>query len=339
MIRSLDGYIAASEGSVSVRCAERVARSAGPPGALVLLAACLSSCGGGRAATPPKPSVVRYLTPASPRAFSAGLIERIEAAIPDVTVEAVHTSGSLVVLSSLQQAKGDFGFSLADVAYLAYRKGLDGEPYPHSKLRAIAVRWMSTMYPMVPRDGHLRSIADLKGLRVGIVQPGSAGELLTRLLLEAHGLTYHDLRPVFSEPETLAERIHNGDLDAAMYPATPLNDVNQVLDRFGLKVVALDRDIVRRLQAEYPFIKSVSLDTGLVGSNGRLSVGVDSVLVCREDLDEQMAYDLTRVFYSILKDMARTQPGVDPNSAAAAPIPLHPGAARFYREQQVLNES
>jgi uncharacterized protein len=307
----------------------------------VLIAGISTACGTGQSTSSSSstPRVVRYLTPASPGAFSAGLTDRMRSAMPDVTVESVHTSGSLVVLSMLQQGQGDFGFSLADVAYLAYRKGLDGEPFPHANLRAVAVRWMSTMYALAPGDGHIRAIADLKGLRVGIVEPGSAGELLTRLLLEAHGLSYDDIHPVFTQPDLLAQRVHNGELDAAMYPATPLNNLDQLIDRFQLRAVELDRAVVRRLQAEYPFIKSVSLDTGLVGSSGRLSVGVDSVFVCRADLDEQVVYELTRVFYAILSDMARTQPGVDPNTAAAAPIPLHPGAARFYREQQVLNES
>ena len=138
----------------------------------VLLAIVATACGAGQATTSSRPRVVRYLTPASPGAFSAGLTERMRLAMPDVEVESVHTFGSLVVLSSLQQGKGDFGFSLADVAYMAYRKGLDGEPYPHANLRAVAVRWMSTMYALVPAGGRIRSIADLKGLRVGIVAAG-----------------------------------------------------------------------------------------------------------------------------------------------------------------------
>lgn len=308
-----------------------------------LVCACVAvataACGAGPAGEPAADPVLRYLTPASPGAFSAGLTERVRSAMPDVHVESVHTSGSLVVLSSLQQGKGDFGFSLADVAYMAYRKGLDGEAFPHDNLRAVAVRWMSTMYALVPRDGAIHSVSDFRGLRVGIVGPGSAGELLTRLLLEAHGLTYDQLRPVFSEPERLASRIKAGELDAAIYPATPLSDVAAMMETYGLRAVELDRDVVRRLQAEYPFVKSVSLESGLVGSSGRLSVGVDSVLVTRANLDERLVYGLTRVIHSILSDMARTQPGVDPNTAAAAPIPLHPGAARFYRERQVLNES
>jgi len=305
----------------------------------VVLSGVLAAACGSHDPGTPAPRILRYLTPASTGAFSAGLTGRVQTAMPDVDVQSVHTSGSLVVLSRLQQGTGDFGFSLADVAYMAYRKGLDAEPYPHANLRAIAVRWMSTMYALVPRDGALKSVSDFRGLRVGIVQPGSAGELFTRILLEAHGLSYDNVFPVFTEPEALAAGIKNGTLDAAMYPATPLNDVNSVMERFRLRAIELDRAVVRGLQAEFPFIKSVSLDTGLVGSSGRLSVGVDSVLVCRADLDEQLVYGLTRVFYSILSDMSRTQSGVDPNTAAAAPIPLHPGAARFYREQQVLNES
>ncbi|MGC4083248.1 MAG: TAXI family TRAP transporter solute-binding subunit [Vicinamibacterales bacterium] len=307
---------------------------------VVSLALIAASCGrAGHASADAQSRVIRYLTPASPGAFSAGLIDRMRSAMPGVGVESVHTSGSLIVLSSLQQGKGDFGFSLADVAYMAYRKGLDGEPYPHGNLRAVAVRWMSTMYAFVRRDGSIRSVADFKGRRVGVVQPGAAGELLARLLLEAHGLTYDDVQPVFTAPEQLAAHVASGQLDAAIFPATPLIDVGRVIGRFELRTVELDRDVVRRLQGEYPFVKSVSLDTGLVGSSGRLTVGVDSVLVCRADLDEQLVYELTRVFYSILSDMSRTQSGVDPNTAAAAPIPLHPGAARFYRERQVLNES
>src|SRR5215467_1250874 len=72
-----------------------------------------------------------YLTPSN-GSFSSDLVARVKAALPSVDVVNEETSGSLVVLSSLQEGKGDFGFSLADAAYLAYRHGIEPNPYPHT---------------------------------------------------------------------------------------------------------------------------------------------------------------------------------------------------------------
>jgi TRAP-type uncharacterized transport system substrate-binding protein len=107
----------------------------------------------------------------------------------------------------------------------------------------------------------------------------------------------------------------------------------------GMRVVPLDRDALQTLQGQFPFVKTVALDRDGLGSRDQFTVGVDSVLVCRADLDDQTAYALTKAFYGLLSDAAKTQPGIDPDNASATPIPLHPGAARFYREQEVLNES
>lgn len=284
------------------------------------------------------PVTLRYMT-AGPGEFSSRLAQRVQEALPEAQVQSIATTGSLVVLSALQEGRGEFGFSFSDVAYLAYRKGLDSEPFPHTNLRAIAVRWMSTMYALVPEDSPVTSLHGLVGRRVGIVQAGNAGELLTRFILEAHGLHYVDVQPIFMEAQRLGDALARHQLDAAMLPATPLIDVDALLSARHLRKIALDRAAVEKLQAEYPFIKSVSLDTGFVSSIGRLSVGVDSVLVCRADLDESIVYSLTRVFYGILSELAHTQQDIDPGEAAATPIPLHPGAARFYREREVLNES
>jgi TRAP-type uncharacterized transport system substrate-binding protein len=73
----------------------------------------------------------------------------MKAALPDFDVVNEETSGSLVVLSSLQEGKGDFGFSLADAAYVAYRHG-SNRIRPHTNVRAIAVRWVNSFYAIVP---------------------------------------------------------------------------------------------------------------------------------------------------------------------------------------------
>ena len=62
-------------------------------------------------------------------------------------------------------------------------------------------------------------------------------------------------------------------------------------------------------------------------------------LVCRRDLDETLVYDLTRRFFEALPSLSSSQGAlrfIDLDQAPATPIPLHDGAARFYRERELL---
>lgn len=285
------------------------------------------------------PQVLRYLSWTSTRSpFTVELVARFNA-IPNVRVMTEETSGSLAVLSILQQGRGDFGFSLADVAYGAYRRGIEPDLRPHKNLRAIAVRWVNTLSFAVPGDSSVRSVEDLRHKRVGIVPPGAAGELLTRIVLEAHGLTYSDLQPAFVENDQMIPEIRRGALDAAIMLGTPVSERGPEIRQLGLRRVPIRRDIINKVRASYPFVKRMVDPDSEAGSGGEIeTVGVDSVLICRRELSEPLAYQLTKEFYALLTQVARSQPQarIDPEQASATPIPLHPGAARFYREREIL---
>jgi TRAP transporter TAXI family solute receptor len=308
---------------------------------VLVVSAGLAGCRQTAAAAPRRTlRYLTYLTPNSTGSFSADLVARVKTALPNVDVVNEETSGSLVVLSSIQEGKGDFGFSLADAAYVAYRRGLEPNLTPHTNVRAIAVRWINALYAVVPRESSYKTMADFRGKRVGIMPRGSAGELLTRLVLEAHGVQYSDVTPTFVDVDQLTE-LREGRLDVAILTATPVSNLDADVAKSGLRVVPLQPDVVSRVRGQYPFVKIVPLERDLTGKPDLVTVGVDSVLVCRADLDESVVYELTKAFYVLLSDRARAQPGVaiDPSNMSATPIPLHPGAARFYREQEVLNES
>jgi TRAP-type uncharacterized transport system substrate-binding protein len=68
------------------------------------------------------------------------------------------------------------------------------------------------------------------------------------------------------------------------------------------------------------------------------TVGGTTVLICRKDIDEELAYQLTSGLFGALPDLARAvAPAelVDEEEFPTTPIPLHAGAARFYRERQI----
>ena len=98
---------------------------------------------------------------------------------------------------------------------------------------------------------------------------------------------------------------------------------------------------MRRIRADYPFLKPAIIPRGTyTGQTGDIAtVGVDNVLVCREDLPEEIVYRLTKAFFAALPELSRVHAAamlIDPDQAPATPIPLHPGAARYYREREIL---
>jgi len=69
------------------------------------------------------------------------------------------------------------------------------------------------------------------------------------------------------------------------------------------------------------------------------TIGVDSLLICRKDLDESIVYDLTKHFFEALPALSSSLDALrfmDLDESPATPIPLHDGAARYYRERELL---
>jgi len=69
------------------------------------------------------------------------------------------------------------------------------------------------------------------------------------------------------------------------------------------------------------------------------AVGADGLLVCRGDVREDLVYQLTKEFFAQRPARAHSHGEaalIDPERGPATPIPLHPGAARYYREREIL---
>lgn len=245
--------------------------------------------------------------------------------------------GSVVVVSQLQRGEGDVGLAQADVVYQAFRQGTPEDQRPHQRLRGVAVGGLNRLLIYARRDAGLSRIVDLRGKRVGILPPGTAGEVLTRVVLEASGLTFQDFEKrvhsfremgSFFDPEQLDAMIIVGNVD----PNTIIAPVSPA----ALKLLPVDRDVLDKLRGEYPFIQPVEVlwrndDSGIQTVQ---SAGADSLVIARADVPEAAVYWLTASIHGALP--SRNPFGVDADTAPATPIPLHPGAARFYRELQLL---
>jgi TRAP transporter TAXI family solute receptor len=263
------------------------------------------------------------------------------AAIPDISASAESTVGSVFNVQQVEHGRADLAFTQSDIAYLSYQQAA-GERGPAStvRLRGIAVLYVNILH--ILGRGSVRTVADLRGRHVGVGAPGSGTEVATRIVVEGHGLRYADLTAEFLPFSDVAARLRERTLDAgfiaASYPADAITAATSLPD---VHLISIDADAVRRIRAEYPFLKPAIIPRGTyAGQSGDIeTVGVDNVLVCREDLQEDVVYRLTKAFFAALPELSRVHAAamlIDPDQAPATPIPLHPGAARFYREREIL---
>ena len=69
------------------------------------------------------------------------------------------------------------------------------------------------------------------------------------------------------------------------------------------------------------------------------TVAIDNVLICRAELTPDIVYTLARTLFEGLPSIASIHASarqIDPENGASTPIPLHDGAARYYRERELF---
>ena len=301
-----------------------------------IAAVCALACG--RAQVRREPIPVRFLVPTpSPSVALTEFMATLDRALPDANVALLPTSGSVVVTSAIQTGSGEVGLAQADVVYLAYRKGTSANAYPHGNLSGVALGAVNRVCIFVRRNGPIRTVKDLRGRRVAIAPDGTAGALLTRTVLDAYGIAYADLSVKTHQIGEMGRFFTEEQLDAMiMVGAIDPNTITAPVNPAELRLLPINGEGMNRLRSEYLFITTTTvLSREMVGLSGDVpTVGAYSLVICRKDLPEDLVYRLTKQL--LTQADSRNVLSIDPDTAPATPIPLHPGAARYYRELQLL---
>ena len=263
--------------------------------------------------------------------------------VPGVRATAMQTGASPANVHSLESGTADIGFALGDTAYMAYTEGTRLNASQHRRLRSIAVLYTNASHFFVTPGSRIRSLRDLAGARLafGVATVTSGRSRSVDLLLQAHGV---NPASVEVRPETFAgimEGLRAGTLDVGVISAGYPVPAIEAAARAGLRFLNVDPLALERVREEYPFFLPLTIPPGTYSGQTAAveTIGVDNVLLCREDLDDELVYRLTRAFFEALPDLAATHPSaglIDADLAPATAIPLHGGAARYYRERELL---
>jgi len=289
------------------------------------------------------PTRVRFTTGTSGGGFRLlgdALAREYRTALPSVVIDIQPGGGSVSNVEAIQRGDADIAFAFADVAYTAFAGRLSNKPEPFDRLRGIAVLQLTPLHLMSGARSGIKNVMDLHGRRVGIGPPGSGTALTADLVMNAFNVDPASVSTITISFSDQADRLVAGTVDALFaIGSDPLESV-AAATRSGAMLIPLHGPIVEELRHQHPFLRRAIIPGGTYPGHPSSieTIGVDNILVCSSTLDESVVYGLTKILFEVLPTLAtelRSLRLIDLEQAPATPIPLHEGAARYYREREI----
>lgn len=259
--------------------------------------------------------------------------------IPGARSSVQVTQGSVENLQLLETGDGELAFSLGDSVSAAWKGNAEaGFPTRLTKLRGVAAIYRNYIQLVVSEKSGVRTLVDLKGKRVSVGPKQSGTELNARAIFHAAGVSYSD----FSRTDYLpfgqsAKMIERGELDATLQSAgLGVDSIRHLSTAIPIRLVQIPADTVTKI-GDAAYVSAVIPARTYEGQPEAVeTAAVVNFLVTRDGLSPDVVYAMTKSIFGNLNQLVQTHPaarGISVKDAASGmPVPLHPGAERYYRE-------
>ncbi len=264
-------------------------------------------------------------------------------AIPNAKSTAQVTKASAENLNLLQAGRGELAFTLGDALSDAWKGDTEaGFKTKLDKLRGLSGTYNNYIQIVASADSGIRTLADLKGKRVSVGAARSGTELNARAVLKAAGLSYKDLAKTEYLPfGESVELIKNRQLDATLQSAgLGVASIRDLATSVKIVVVSVPADIIAKIgDAAY---QPAMIPAGTYeGQTADVPTAViPNFLVTHSGVSDELAYQMVKALYDNLDTLYAAHNAAKAikreNALKGMPVPLHPGAERYYREVGLL---
>jgi len=276
----------------------------------------------------------------------AGAMSRIVYKVKDLNLRATVESSGASVANAQLIGTGDADFALLqnDIAFYAYN-GVTLSAFkdkPIKNMGAVFTIYPELVHAVVTKASGVKTVRDLKGKKVVLGPQGSGTEANALQILEAYGLKESDFKAERIDAAAAADQLKDGRVDAAFFTTGMGSAV--IVDSFisgKVALVPVTGSEAEAMKKKYPFYTSVKVPANTYKDQAETTtVAVMAMMVARSDLPEDLVYRFTKAIFDDLKQFHAAHSAATHLTLETAlsgnPIPLHPGAARFYKEKGIL---
>jgi TRAP transporter TAXI family solute receptor len=265
--------------------------------------------------------------------------------VPGLIATAVATNGSVANINGIESGALESGLTQSDVAYWAYTgTGVFEGKAKIENLRGIANLYPETIHLVARKGAGIKTPADLKGKRVSLDEPGSGTLIDARIVLSAYGLTEKDLKAEYLKPNASGDRLRDGALDAFFFVGGyPTGAISELATASGIELVPIAGAEAKKILETYKFFGPDRVPAGTYKDVEAVdTVSVNALWVTSAKQPEDLVYGITKALWNAnsraLMDAGHAKGKLIQMKTAldGVGIPLHPGAAKFYKEAGIL---
>jgi TRAP transporter TAXI family solute receptor len=271
--------------------------------------------------------------------YGGGLAEVISNHVDGASASAEVTGASVENVALVARGDSDIAIGLADTVFGAFSGTGAFEGRQVGELRALASIYPNAVQIVTLADSGITSLDDLRGKRVSVGAPGSGTEVSAQTLLAANGITYDDFDEQRLNFNETADALRDGDIDAGFWSVgPPTSSILNLATTRDISMIALSEEEVAAALDAQPVFAAYTLRPGLYEGmdEGVSTISTPNVLFVHEDMDEELAYNITKAMYENVDALIAIHPAANDTtlefSVNSTPIPFHPGALRYLEE-------
>ncbi|TDA68315.1 MAG: TAXI family TRAP transporter solute-binding subunit [Clostridia bacterium] len=269
----------------------------------------------------------------------------IDKYVPGYSGSAFPTACQVENIRLMAEGKADISLQMVEAAYKSYR-GEETETWvSNPKLRTMLMGGDFYMNIVAKAGSGIKSIADIKGKRVGLTPGGGGAFGIFQNVLKAYGMTLDDVKASPLSVSEQVEALKDGDIDVLVNvaggksgPAPALVDLSTTHDVYWIPI---DKDNAQELQKMVPYYFGVEVAPGFYSdiTEPTLVLAVGSGVFISADVDEEAVYQITKAIWEHKPELEQIYNMWKiitlENAAKNVPAPLHPGAKRYYEQKGV----
>ena len=258
---------------------------------------------------------------------------------------ATATGATAENINALLTGQGEMAIAMSDAVIQSIEAvGAYQGKKPATDLRAMMGLWPNVCQIVTTADSGIKTFADLKGKRVGVGAPNSGVEINARMMFEAHGMSYKDVKVDYLNYGEAIDQMKNGLIDAAFVTSGLGNaTIRELGVTKKIAFVPVDGAARQQLIKKYPFYIESTIPAAVYGTaTDTPTAAVMNIMLVDKKLPADVVYDLLKNIYSpagleaIQATHATAKANIKPETAlrgiAGTAVKLHDGATRYYKE-------
>lgn len=274
--------------------------------------------------------------------FGGAMAKIWNSKIPGMNVTAQATGASAENVRLVNQKEAELAIVQSDTIDFAFN-AKEAFKSPLKNMKALAVLYPEVIQVVVKGDSKVKSVADLKGLKIGVGAPGSGTEANFRQLCSIYNLKKEDVNIQFLSFAESAEQFKDNHIDSFLVTAgIPNAAIMDIGSQHSVKILDIADDKSAELTKQYPFLSrfTIPANTYKGQTNPVKTVAVNAVLIANSEVKDDVAYNIVKALFDNQNELgtahAKGKELSLKGAVSGVSIPFHPGAVKYFKEKGAM---